>query len=156
MATRNNNTPITTNPVRPIAARLQAISGSVDGAASILNQLVQHSDPDVSRQSFACADLLERLSGDLDEIAQQAAKDRQATATPRQEPDNSDLRHALRNIATAARLLGDTAEGRAVPVEGVGPQFWIDQHNALADKVLMLAVTIQREADEALAQGGVQ
>lgn len=146
----NTDTP---NQAKPITARLQTISGSVDGAASILNQLVGHSDLEVSRQSFACADLLERLSGDLDEIAAQVEKEHrgQAKAPPAQEPDTSDLRHALRNIGIAARLLGDIAEGQAAPIDGV-PKFWIDQHNALAEKVLLMAVTIQREADEALAQ----
>lgn len=67
----SDNTP---NQAKPIAARLQTISGSVDGAASILNQLVGHSDLEVSRQTFVIADLLQRLSCDLDEIAAQIDK----------------------------------------------------------------------------------
>lgn len=47
----------------------QHISASVDGAAAILQELVAHEDLEVSRQSFAVADLLERLSTELDQVA---------------------------------------------------------------------------------------
>ena len=73
MATENDSTPTAAprikRPVRSITGRVQHISASVDGAAAILQELVAHEDLEVSRQSFAVADLLERLSTELDQVA---------------------------------------------------------------------------------------
>jgi hypothetical protein len=77
MATQNDSTPTAppwgNKPAQSVANRLYAISASVDGAASILQGIVDNQDREVSRQSFACADLLERLSDDLDKIAEEVA-----------------------------------------------------------------------------------
>lgn len=73
MATQDDITPTAAprikRPVRSITARIQHISGGVDGAAAILQELVSSQDVDVSRQTFAVADLLERLSTELDQVA---------------------------------------------------------------------------------------
>jgi hypothetical protein len=52
-----------------VTARLNHIAASVDGVASLLQEMVQSSDPEVSRQAFALADLCERNSQELGAIA---------------------------------------------------------------------------------------
>lgn len=73
MATEKDSTqpavPPISRPVRSIAGRVQHISGCVDGAAAILQELVSHQDVGVSRQTYAVAFLLERLSTELDQVA---------------------------------------------------------------------------------------
>lgn len=73
MATENDSTPTeaprSKRPVQSISGRVQHISASVDGAAAILQELIAHEDPEISRQAYAVSDLLERLSRELDEVA---------------------------------------------------------------------------------------
>lgn len=52
-----------------VTARLNHIAASIDGVASLLHEMVQSSDAALSRQAFALADLCERNSQDLSEIA---------------------------------------------------------------------------------------
>lgn len=55
--------------------RLHHAAGVVDGVACVLEGFVQHADTEVSRQMFALADLLDRVSTDLSTLADEASRE---------------------------------------------------------------------------------
>lgn len=57
-----------------LASRIETASCSVDGVASYLMDLVGSPDLQVSRQAYALGDLMERISVDLDGIANEIRK----------------------------------------------------------------------------------
>ena len=57
-----------------LADRIEAASCSIDGVAAFLMDLVQSPDLQVSRMAYAMGDLLQRLGGDLDEVALEVKK----------------------------------------------------------------------------------
>ncbi len=65
MSTRQTQRMLSANHV----SRIQTASCSIDGVAVILQDLVQSRDPKISRMAYACSDLLERISEELDEVA---------------------------------------------------------------------------------------
>ena len=52
-----------------LSIRVESASCTIDGAAAIVMELVESSDPRVSRIAHAVGDLLERVSADLDQVA---------------------------------------------------------------------------------------
>ncbi len=55
-----------------IASRIETASASIDGIAAILQDMVSSEDLQASRKAYSCADLLERISDELDHLAVQA------------------------------------------------------------------------------------
>lgn len=52
-----------------VSTRIETASASIDGVASILQTMVQSEDTQISRAAYACCDLLERISDELDQVA---------------------------------------------------------------------------------------
>lgn len=61
-----------------VATRIETASSSIDGAAAAIFDLVTSDDARVARIAHAIGDLLERISGDLDQIAVEVAQLTQA------------------------------------------------------------------------------
>lgn len=52
-----------------LSERIETASASIDGVAAILQDMVQSPDRQTSRAAYACCDLLERISDELDHVA---------------------------------------------------------------------------------------
>lgn len=57
-----------------IAAQLSRLSAVLDGAAGILEQLVQGADKETARQCFATAALLNHVAAELEALAEDAVR----------------------------------------------------------------------------------